>query len=439
MTDFSAEFAANEHSIRNLMRAFLASVALVGGGVTAWAVTTRIDSAVVVSGAFAVKSNAQTIQHPEGGVVGAIFVHEGELVQKGQILIRLDAAKVVSDARIVERRLIDLVAERARLEAEERDAAEIAIPASPVASAEAQATLRASIRAQQNLLSEKRLARASELAQLSERHTQIETQMRGLSDQLQAVQGEMEQAAADLRDQQTLDKEGLMRRPVLRQTEREVSRLRGQIGETESRVASARSQLTETELKIAETRRSGQSEVLTQLQSVVEKIADAEQELAASRDRLQRLEIRAPRMGYVNELAVHTLGGVIAPGQAVMSIVPKDDPLVVTAKVRPDEVDEVHLGQPATVRLSSLKLPTPPELEGVVANVSSDQLNDERTGQPYFRVSINIPVGEATKLPGEQPFPGMPAEVLIRGKARRVIAYLTQPLTDKLGLVFREK
>src|SRR5208282_4939514 len=152
-------------------------------------------------------------------------------------------------------------------------------------------TLLTSIKAQQNLLDDKRSARASQLAQLAERHTQIESQINGLNQQLKAVQGEMAQAAADLQDQQALDKKGLMRRPVLRQTEREVSRLQGQIGDTEARIAGARSQLAETEFKISETRKSGQSDILTQLQTVVEKIAQAEQERAASLDRLQRLEI----------------------------------------------------------------------------------------------------------------------------------------------------
>ena len=130
---------------------------------------------------------------------------------------------------------------------------------------------------------------------------------------------------------------------------------------------------------------------------------------------------------------------MITPGQTLMSIIPKDDPLLVTAKVNPDQVDEVHPGQPATVRLSSLKLPTPPELEGTVDSVSPDEVKDERTGQAYFKVKIDIPVHEATKLHGKELFPGMPAEVLIRGEARRVIAYLSQPLTDKLTLAFREK
>jgi len=439
LTDFTTDLADTETSIRNLMRAFLASATLVCGGVVGWAATTRIDSAVVAAGAFAVKSSAQNIQHPEGGVVGALFVRDGDLVREGQVLLRLDAAKVSGDANISEHKLIDLIAERARLEAEREDAARITAPKPPVESVQAREDLRKSLKAQQALLDEKRAARTSQLAQLTERHTQIETQIRGLSDQLTATRGEMQQAAGDLADQRYLDSKGLMRRPVLRQTEREVSRLNGQIGDTEARIASARSQLTETDFKIAEVRKNGQSEILTQLQTVVEKIAQAEQERATALDRLQRLEIKAPRTGYVNELAVHTVGGVIAPGQTVMSVIPEGDPLLVTAKVPPTEVDEVHAGRPATVRLSSLKVSTPPELEGVVSSVSPDQLKDEKTGQAYFMVKIDVPASEATKLQGKALFPGMPAEVLIRGEPRRVIAYLTQPLTDKLGLAFREK
>ena len=155
MTDFSADLAANENSIRNLMRAFLASVAIVGGGVVGWAATTKIDSAVIVAGTFSVKSNTQTIQHPEGGVVGAILVHEGQLVSAGEVLIRLDAAKVASDTRIAERHLIELCAQKARLEAERQDSATITMPECPSRPPEAIETLNASIKEQQNFLDEK--------------------------------------------------------------------------------------------------------------------------------------------------------------------------------------------------------------------------------------------------------------------------------------------
>ena len=216
----------------------------------------------------------------------------------------------------------------------------------------------------------------------------------------------MEQAAGELADQKILDAKGFMRRPVLRQTEREVARLQGQIGETQARIEGARSQLRETEFKMAETRKSGQSDILTQLQSVIEKIAQAEQERAASSDRFQRLEIKAPRTGYVNELAVHTVGGVMSPGQTVMSIIPKGDRFWSRRRISPGEIDEVHPGQPATVRLSSLKLPTPPELAGTVASVSPDQLKDEHTGQAYFKVTDRHCAGRGDEAAGQGAFSG---------------------------------
>ncbi|MFO1148243.1 MAG: HlyD family type I secretion periplasmic adaptor subunit [Alsobacter sp.] len=439
MTEFDADLVATDNSIRNLLRAFLASVVLVGGTVGGWAVTTKIDSAVVAGGTFVVKSNAQAVQHLEGGVVGAITAREGQLVQEGQVLVRLDAAKVTSDLAIVERRLIDLVAEQARLEAERQDLDKVALPPSPLAGPKAAETLRAAVAAQQSLLTEKRSAKASQLAQLSEKKTQIENQLLGLGEQLKATRGELDQASADLEDQRMLDKKGLIRRPILRQTEREVSRLQGQIGDTEARMASARSQLAETEFKMAEVRKSGQSDVLSQLQAAAEKIAQTEQERATALDRMERLEIRAPRTGYVHELAIHTVGGIIGAGQTVMSIIPNTDPLIVTARIRPDEIDQVHVGQPATIRLSSFKLATPPELDGTVTGVSPDQVKDDRSGQAFFSVKIEVPREEESKLQGKELTPGLPAEVLIRGEPRRVIAYLTQPLTDKLGLAFREK
>lgn len=439
MTTFDADLLANDNSMRRLLRLFLGSVFLIGSGVGGWAIAAKIDSAVVTSGTFAVRSNAQAVQHPEGGVVGALLVKEGQLVQEGQVLVRLDAAKVYSETEIVERRLIDLTAERARLEAERGERDVVAPPVLPVTTEKALQTLRVALAAQQSILVERRSSKANQLAQLGERKTQFENQIRGLNDQLTATKGEMAQAAADLEDQRMLDKKGLIRRPILRQTEREVSRLQGQIGDTEARIASVRSQLTETEYKIAETTRTTRSEVLTQLQAVTEKMAQAEQERAATLDRLQRLEIRAPRTGLVHELAIHTVGGVIGAGQTVMAIIPNTEPLIVHAKIRPDEIDQVHIGQRATVRISSFKLPTVPELDGTVTTVSPDQVKDERSGQSYFTVSIAIAPDETGKLGGKELTPGLPAEVLIRGETRRVITYLTQPLTDRIGLAFREK
>jgi HlyD family secretion protein len=438
MIEFEADLVANSSSMRRLMRWFFLSSFIVFFGIGGWAVAAKVDSAVVTSGTFAVQSNAQAVQHLEGGVIGAILVKEGELVQEGQVLVRLDTAKVTADASIFERKLIDLTAQKARLEAEHLDRTTIRRPEISIPSKQAESAMRAAFAAEENFMNERRFTRMSQLSQQQERKHQVERQIDGFSERYKALKEELAQVTAELADQRMLDSKGLIRRPVLRQTEREVSRLKGEMGDIEARIAGARSQLTEIQFKIAELTQNARSEVLRQLQAVTASLAETEEQLSAARDRLQRLDIRAPRTGLVHELMVHTIGGIVSPGQKLMSIIPSAEPLIVNAKIRPDEVNQVHLEQPATIRISSFKLPVPVELEGLVTNVSPDQVVSSQSGQAYFTVKIAIAQGERRKLEGKELTPGLPAEVLIRGDTRRVITYLTQPLTDKLAITFRE-
>ncbi|WP_162820303.1 HlyD family type I secretion periplasmic adaptor subunit [Microvirga calopogonii] len=438
MTEFEDDLAANSSSMRRLMRWFILSSSVVFFGVGGWSVAAKVDSAVVTAGTFAVQSSAQAVQHLEGGVIGAILVKDGDLVKEGQVLVRLDAAKVTADAIILERKLIDLTAQKARLEAESLDRTTITRSESPFSSGPMASALRAAFAAEESLMNERRFTRLNQLSQQQERKVQIERQIDGLNERYKAQKEELIQVMAELADQRMLDSKGLIRRPVLRQTEREVSRLKGEMGDMEAKVAGAHSQLTEIEFKIAELTRNARSEVLKQLQAVTAGLAETEEQLAAARDRLQRLDIRAPRTGLVHELSVHTIGGIVGPGQKLMSIIPNDEPLIVNAKIRPDEVEQVHVDQQASIRISAFKLPTPLELEGWVTNVSPDQVVSSQSGQAYFTVKIAIAPGERNKLEGKELTPGLPAEVLIRGDARRIITYLTQPLTDRLAVTFRE-
>ena len=442
MTDctiFDTDLVDNTTSMRRLMRWFLLSTMTVGVGVGGWAVTAKVDSAVVTAGTFVVQSSAQAVQHPEGGVVAAILVKNGQLVRKGQALIRLDATRVAADRDILDRRLIDLTAQKARLDAERQDRLTIEPPVLSLTSRSAAADFREALAGEQNLMNERRAARASQLSQLEEAKRQIETQFQGLGVQSEALKEELEQAAAQLKDFRKLEAKQLIARSVRRQSERDVSRLRGQIGDTESRIAGLHSQLAETDYKIAGVTRNARLEILTQLESVDASLAEVEQQRTVAEDRLQRLDIRAPRTGLVHELAIHTVGGVVSPGQKLMEIIPSSEPLIVDAKIRPDQIEQVHIGQKATVRISSFKLAVAPELDGKVTNVSPDQETDERSGSAFFAVQIAVAPGERDKLQGKELTPGLPAEVLIRGESRRVITYLTQPLTEKIGLAFREK
>lgn len=439
MTEFDSDLAQTDTSIKTLMRWFLVSTVIVLGGVGGWSAMATVDSAVITAGTFMPQSNAQAVQHPEGGVVGEILVREGDLVREGQVLVRLDAAKVRADMRIQERRLVDLVAERARLQADRLGLPSIATPVLPVTSEEAERDLRAALAAESGLLAERQFTREIQMSQLRERRTQVELQIDGLEQRRAAIVEELEQAEGHLDDLKQLDTKGLIRRPVLRQSERDVSRLKGDLGDTEARIASARSQLTETDMNIAEHERGATSELLSRLHEIEAQIAEVTEQTVAARDRLERLELRSPRTGLVHQLAVHTVGGVISPGQVVMSVIPSSEPLVVSASIAPADIDQVHIGQEATVKISAFKLPVIPELTGEVISMSPDQVVDPKTGLAHFTVKIGIAPEERTKLEGKELTPGLPADVFIVGESRTVITYLTQPFTEKLDMAFREK
>lgn len=439
MTEFDTSLAKANSSIKHLMRWFMSSTLILGLGAGGWAAVAKIDSAVITEGTFAVPSSAQAVQHLEGGLIGAILVKEGDLVHQGQVLARLDAARVLSDMSILKRKLIDLTAEQTRLQAERDDQETMQRPALPADFAAEATDLALALTAQQTLLLDRRSARESQLSQLDERKRQIETQIEGLTDQRRARSEELTQIMGDLTDQRKLDAQRLIRRSVLRQTEREAARARGEIGDMDARMASSRSQLAETAFHINETKRQVRSEILSRLQAVVSQLAETTDQLATARDRMQRLDIRAPRTGFVHELTVHTIGGTIGAGQALMSIIPNNEPLLVAAKIRPEDIDQIFVGQAASVRITSFKMAITPELTGQVTSISPDQVVDEKSGRGYFTAKIAVAAGERSKLDGKELVPGLPAEVLILGESRRVISYLTQPLTDKLGLAFREK
>jgi HlyD family secretion protein len=439
MSEFDHDLARANDSMRGILRMFASSAFVLTVGIGGWAFSAQIESAVIASGSFSVQSNPQAVQHLEGGVVGALLVKDGQEVTKGQILIRLDAARVTADLSMQERKLIDLTLERTRLQAERNGSNKLVRPTPPFELGASKPIYDATLALQQTLLDAQQATRSSQRSQLSERKAQTDSEIEGLERVRRARLEEQKQTEADLAALRTLDTKGLVRRPVLRESERQAARVRGDLGDNEAKIQAARSRYTETEHKMLEVERTRRSEVLDRLRSIESQIADASEQRATALDRMTRLDIRAPREGMIHELVTHTVGGLVAPGQTVMSIIPSSEPLVLTAKIKPEEIDRVKLGQPASVRISAFHLAHSPELEGIVATLSPDKSKDEKTGQSFFKVSVTINQGETAKLDGRKLTPGLPAEVYIRGDKRHVITYLTQPLTDQMSKAMRER
>ncbi len=439
MHAFDADLERTSQSMRRLLRGFTLLCSGLIFGVGGWAFSAEIESAVLATGKFVVKSNLQAVQHVEGGKIGAILVGEGAQVRKDQVVIRLDSSQIKADLAIIEDRLIDLTAERARLAAERDGRSTLEPPAPPFELRAKRTAFNSAILLQSTLLSARHSGNRSQISQLKERKRQTKVQISGLENLRRARVIEFEQASTDLDVQRKLDAKRLIRKSVLRQTIREFARVRGDIGDIDAKIAEARSRLAETEFRITEHLRTKRSEILDKLKLNQSQLAEAREKYVAAHSRMQNLEIRAPRSGLVHELQVFTVGGVIKPGQTVMSIIPQDDLLLVSAKIATHEIDQVHIGQEATVRISAFKQRITPELSGTVVNLAPDETTDERTGQSFFSVKIEIRPEERSKLNGKKLTPGLPADVMIQGQKRRVISYLTQPLLDQMALAFKEE
>jgi HlyD family secretion protein len=439
MTVFESDLADTQDSMHRLMWIFAATIFVLFFGIGGWAVVSKVESAVVANGNFIVKSSGQAVQHLHGGVVGKLLVKEGDVVRKGQVVMTLDAAQVEAQLGIVKRELVDLSAEQSRLLSEHDGRATVRRPVLLKNEPNMQNRLNTAMALQQNLLNARLSAFRNQLQQFNEQKSQTKSGIIGLRALVRARQDELEQNVADLKAFTELDRQRLVRKSVLRQTRRQVSRSRGDVLEISSRISTKQSKLSEIDFRMREIVRKTRSEVLDRLQIIKSKIGQAVENYKAAKDRMTRLDVLAPSAGIVHELQAHTIGGVIKPGQAVMMIVPQDDPLEVVAQIKTTEVDQVKISQKVAVRISALDHRASPELDGTVIGVSPDRSIDERSGLAYFKIRISIEPGQQAKLKGKKLTAGLPAEVFIRGKARRVISYLTQPLRDQIGLTFKEE
>mgnify|MGYP000143527189 CR=1 FL=1 len=367
-------------SIRRNLLLGLTLIALVVGGLGGWMGAAVIDGAVISSGRLVVESSVKKVQHPSGGVVGELLVREGERVRAGQVLLRLDATQTRANLAIIVHAIDELTAKRARLEAEKDSAATPDFPQELSARMNDPQVARI-VSGERRLFELRRSSREGEKSQLQERLHQLRDEINGLTQQADAKSQEISLIQNELEGVRKLWDKQLIQINRLTSLEREAARLKGERGQLIASVAQAKGRIAEVELQIIHIDQNLRSEVGTQLAEIRGKLAELTERKVAAEDQLRRIEISAPQNGTVHQLAVHTVGGVIAPGEAIMLIVPKDDKLIVEAQVAPADIDQVHPDQPATLRLSAFSMRQTPELSGVVDLVSADLNQDERTGK----------------------------------------------------------
>ena len=413
-------------------------VLLLALGVGGWAATTQIAGALIAQGSIVVDSNVKKVQHPTGGVVGKLNVQDGDHVKAGDILVQLDDTVTRANLAIVTKGLDELAARKARLEAERDGAASVTFPPGLLARANEE-PVGIALANERKLFELRRDAALGKKAQLKERITQLQDEIKGLTAQQAAKEREIALIGKELEGVRELWKNNLVQITRLTALERDGARLEGERGQLVASVAQAKGKITETELQIIQIDQDLSSEVAKDMREVDGKFGEFVERKVAAEDQLKRIDIRAPQDGTVLESKVHTVGGVIQAGDAIMLIVPGADNLIVEAKVSPHDIDQVQVGQSAVLRFSAFNLRTTPEINGTITRVSADTTTDQRTGQSYYTTRIAMTKNEIARLGDIKLIPGMPVEAFVQTGERSVMSYLIKPLQDQFMRAFREK
>jgi HlyD family secretion protein len=433
-----SELRGARQSIRLHLIVGLSVVIVLAGGLGGWASTAEISGALIAPGAIVVESNVKKVQHPTGGVVGEVIAHDGDIVKAGEVVVRLDDTVTKANLAIVTKNLNGLWARAARLEAEQQGLDKVVFP--PMLLDQADDPDVKNIIANETKLFEVRTTgRVGQKAQLRERVTQLNEEIAGLVAQEKAKDLEIDLVNKELVGVRTLYDQHLVQMTRLTTLERDGARLAGERAQYVASKAQAKGKITETELQIIQVDKDMVSDVSKDLRETNDKIGEFVERKVTAEDQLRRIDIRAPQDGMVEQSTVHTVGGVITAGDAIMMIVPQADDLQVEAKVNPQDIDKLQIGQKTLLRLSAFSSRTTPELNGVVTRVSPDVTTDQRTGQSYYTIRVSMPPAEVARLGEAKLIPGMPVEAFVQTGDRTMLSYLIKPLSDPLMRAFREK
>jgi HlyD family secretion protein len=425
-------------SIRLHLIIGLAVVVVLAGGLGGWASTAQISGALIAPGAIVVESNVKKVQHPTGGVVGELLAHDGDLVKAGDVVVRLDDTVTKASLAIVTKNLDGLLARGARLEAEQRGLDKIEFPKALLDRA-ADPDVKNVMASESKLFEVRTTGRTGQKAQLRERITQLNEEIAGLAAQEKAKDQEIALVEKELVGVSSLYDQHLVQMSRLTTLQRDAARLNGERAQFVAARAQAKGKITETELQIIQVDKDLVSDVSKDLRETNDKIGEFVERKVTAEDQLRRTDIRAPQDGMVLQSTVHTVGGVITAGDAIMMIVPQSDDLQVEAKVNPQDIDKLQIGQKTLLRLSAFNQRTTPELNGLVTRVSPDVTTEQRTGQSYYTIRVSMPPEEIARLGDVKLIPGMPVEAFVQTGDRTMMSYLVKPLSDQLMRAFREK
>lgn len=404
------------------------------GSVVGWGAMASISSAVIASGHVVVDGSGKKVQHPTGGVVGAINVRNGDKVEAGQIVMTLDATQTRAALGVITSQHTQLLGRKARLQAERDQAAEVTFPKDFAAASSEAAEIAES---ETRLYKARVSAKDGQKAQLAERVGQLRREIEGLQSQLTAKGAEVKLMQEEFARVNDMYKKNLV--PVTRvlTAERDVTRLKGEHGSLVSSIARAEGQISEIGVQIISLDQTMQSESMKELRDVEARLSELAERRNAAQDQLNRIELRAPHSGLVHDLQVHTIGGVIQPAETLMTIIPDDERLSIEVKIAPTDIDQVKVGDVATLRFSAFNQRTTPEFQGTITQIAADLTKEPQTNLAYYTARVGV--NDAEALRELKLVPGMPVEAFVQTGERTAISYLFKPFDDQIQRAFREE
>jgi HlyD family secretion protein len=394
-----------------------------------------IRGAVIAAGQVSVESKVKKIAHPRGGVIAEIYVKDGDRVKAGDALMRLDSTVSGVSASVSGEGLDQLLAQRARLEAERDSAGSVRFPAALTRRGDASA--RAAMAEEARMFRLRRQAVLGQKAQLNERINQLEQQIRGYQSQINASNRQSALIQPELEGVRSLWEKKLVTINKVNQLERTAVDLDASVASLNANIAQARGRITEIRQQAIQLDQDSRSQAGAQLGEVMKLLNDQQVRAVGSDDELTKSVIRAPYDGVVDKLAFTTIGGVIPPAETIMEIVPDTDQLTVEAKISPVDIDQISIGQPAKLRFSAFNAQTTPEVDGQLVHVSAETTTDERSGMSYYTARLDVNQQEVRKLGALKLVPGMPVEAYIQTGERSLLSFITKPLRDQVSRAFR--
>lgn len=402
-----------------------------------WSWTAPLSGAAIAEGSFEIEGRRQTVQHPYGGVIGSLAVHEGQRVERGDVLMTLSDVEPRAQHDVLVGSRHALLARKARLVAERDGLDEPDFQAHFPDSADGEG-LAEIIANESGLFEARKEQHAANVDVVEQRIAQLDEQATGIRSQIDGLERQAELLEEEAAGASQLVESGFAPRTRVRELERDASDIRSTLGLRRSELAALHESAGESRLEIARLERDRSSDVTERIQQADAELAELAPQIEAATDVLRRTEILAPASGRVVGLSVFTEGGVIESGTRLLDIVPDSNPLFVEARLRPSDLSDVFDGQEADVRLLGMPRTVRPKLTGTITNISADSISDERSGERYYELQVALDAQEVSDA-GMALQPGMPVQVVIETEARTLIGYLTSPLMDEVSGAFRER